>query len=202
MPDADSSVRHTTTPWDVDAVLDGRWVSLRPVRENDLTLLHRLAMSDQVVNRWRTNGMIADRHQFAEMMLGSAELNVVIEARADGRLLGLGQCYGTDLRQGHSYLAVMADPEWHRTPQLGEGLWLLIRHAFTTLPVHKLCAEIPEYNWAAMLRGDELAGFRREGTLRRHVYLAGRRWDVALFAMFRDDYEAGWAARAPNGQAP
>jgi len=194
-------VRLTATPWDVDAVLEGRWIRLRPVRPDDLGRLHQLAMNEQIVNRWRTNGLIADPRRFAEMVLDGAELNVVIEERPGGRMLGLAQCYGTDLRHGHSYVAVMADPEWHKTPQLGEGILLLVRHAFTALPIHKLCAEIPEYNWPDMLNDDgELRGFTREGTLRSHVYLAGRRWDVALFALSRDDYEADWARRLPRSK--
>ena len=82
---------------------------------------------------------------------------------------------------------------------MGEALWLALRHAFITLGLHRLEANIQPGNERsiALVRR---AGFTREGYSRRYLKLGGRWRDHERWALLREDWEAlpkPWAGKDP-----
>jgi [ribosomal protein S5]-alanine N-acetyltransferase len=70
-----------------------------------------------------------------------------------------------------------------------DGIRLLCRHAFGTLGLHRLQANVQPGNDAslALIRG---AGFRREGYARRYLKIGGRWRDHEMWAVLAEDLHA------------
>ena len=68
------------------------------------------------------------------------------------------------------------------------ALEALIRHAFTAMNLHRLEAEVYEYN----LAGNALFkhfGFIEEGRLREARYFDGKYWDIIRYGLLRGEYK-------------
>lgn len=163
---------------------------LRPVSEYDQKAIWQLACQTDVTARWRSDGRALTRERFLELAFADTALSSVVERAADGRLIGLAQCYGFEPRHGRAYATAFAHPAFHRSVAVGEAWRLFVTHAFAVLPIRKLCAEVPEWNWTSLLRKGRLPGWRHEGTLVGHQERGGRHWDVALFAVWRTDLQS------------
>jgi [ribosomal protein S5]-alanine N-acetyltransferase len=83
-----------------------------------------------------------------------------------------------------------------------DGIELVLRHAFATLRLHRVEANIQPGNHAsiALARG---AGFRREGFSPRYLKIGGRWRDHERWAILSDEWRArdGTVAAAPVGAA-
>ncbi|CAN5146350.1 hypothetical protein BH20GEM2_BH20GEM2_21800 [soil metagenome] len=73
---------------------------------------------------------------------------------------------------------------------MGEALRLVLRHAFTTLGLHRQEANIHSGN-AASLALVQRAGFAREGLSRAYLKVCGRWRDHERWAMLADAWSAG-----------
>ncbi len=80
-----------------------------------------------------------------------------------------------------------------------EGIELVLRHAFTTLRLHRVEANIQPDNHAsiALARG---AGFRREGFSPRYLKIGGRWRDHERWAILADEWRARQADVAAVGE--
>jgi len=78
-----------------------------------------------------------------------------------------------------------------------EGMELVLNHAFTTLGLHRLEANIQPMNApsVALAKG---AGFRLEGLSERYLKIAGEWADHERWAMTVEDWEARAAVSGPN----
>lgn len=178
----------TVSPVSMGHAIRGRRVFLRPLTPYDTHHIYEWALHPEALNRWRLAGHMPTREQFAEFLTRPDEVSVAIDDDRTGKTAGLGQCYNIDLQHGRASLAVLADRSYHGTLALGEAHRLLVRYAFDVLPINKLCAEVPAFNWPSLLTKDgSMRGWEKEGVLKNHVFRGGRWWDVALFAKFRPD---------------
>jgi ribosomal-protein-alanine N-acetyltransferase len=77
------------------------------------------------------------------------------------------------------------------------GIALVLRHAFVTLRLHRLEANIQPDNKASIALASG-AGFRREGFSPRYLKIGGRWRDHERWAILAED----WHKRSVNGASP
>src|SRR5207237_9729371 len=100
------------------------------------------------------------------------------------------------LRQG-SYLGATVGKPHAGQGYMREGMELVLRHAFLTLRLHRVEANIQPGNTAsiALARG---AGFRREGFSPRYLKIGGRWRDHERWAILADDWRKRPEARGAS----
>ena len=88
-------------------------------------------------------------------------------------------------------LAMFKDPRTATIP-----LALYTRHMFWTFPLNRMYVQFPVIDetqpYADLYRA---AGFEQEGVMKKHQAVGGRRYDVAVFGLLRQDFDDHWAAR-------
>ncbi|CAN5882784.1 GNAT family protein [soil metagenome] len=97
-----------------------------------------------------------------------------------------------------AYLGYRTAPGARRQGYMTEALQLALRHAFRTLRLHRVEANIEPGNEPsiALVRR---AGFTREGFSRRYLKHGGRWRDHERWALLREDWRAPRVSRARSG---
>ena len=103
-----------------------------------------------------------------------------------------------------AYLGYAVGKSYARQGYMREGLDLVLRHAFLTLRLHRIEANIQPGNHASLALAQG-AGFRREGFSPRYLKIGGRWRDHERWAILVDDWRnrtdgagplVGWAPGA------
>lgn len=89
-----------------------------------------------------------------------------------------------------AYLGYWANQAWAGRGVMSQGMQLLLRHAFRTVRIHRLEANIQPDNLVsiALVRR---AGFRKEGFSPRHLKIGGRWRDHERWAVTVEDWRPG-----------
>jgi RimJ/RimL family protein N-acetyltransferase len=113
-----------------------------------------------------------------------------IRDREDDRLLGFATIRWIEWTHGTGWLHLgIGDSRDWRKGIGTQVLDLLLNYAFNELNLYRLSAIIPEYN-AGALRLFEKAGFLLEVRRRQALNRDGRRWDLLMHGLLREDWEA------------
>jgi ribosomal-protein-alanine N-acetyltransferase len=96
-----------------------------------------------------------------------------------------------------AYLGYSILPAHRRRRYMTEALQLALRHAFRTLRLHRVEANVEPGNEASLALVRR-AGFTREGFSRRYLKLGGRWRDHERWALLAED----WRAPKGAGQRP
>jgi [ribosomal protein S5]-alanine N-acetyltransferase len=94
-----------------------------------------------------------------------------------------------------AYLGYAVGKPFARQGYMGAGLELVLRHAFTTLRLHRIEANIQPDNHASIALASG-AGFHREGFSPRYLKIGGRWRDHERWAILAED----WRARADGAR--
>jgi RimJ/RimL family protein N-acetyltransferase len=113
-----------------------------------------------------------------------------IRDRQDDRLIGFATIRWIEWTHGTGWLHLgIGDPKDWRKGIGSEVLDLLLQYAFNELNLYRLTAIIPEYNPGAR-RLFEKAGFMEEVRRRQALNRDGQRWDLLLYGLLREEWEA------------
>jgi ribosomal-protein-alanine N-acetyltransferase len=128
----------------------------------------------------------ARRADFEAMLLCRAEDDVILG------FFNLSQI----IRRGFqsAYLGYAVGEPYAGQGYMRDGLELVLRHAFTTLRLHRIEANIQPTNTRSLALA-EGAGFRREGFSPRYLKIGGRWRDHERWAILAED----WRSRLGSG---
>jgi RimJ/RimL family protein N-acetyltransferase len=111
-----------------------------------------------------------------------------VRTLVDDRLVGLARLYDIIWSNGHALLGLsIPDPEERGKGFGRDALALILRYGFDELGLHRIWLDTVGYNQRA-IHMYERAGFREEGRLREHLYRDGRRFDVVLMGLLREEF--------------
>jgi RimJ/RimL family protein N-acetyltransferase len=179
--------------------LIGTHIYLRPLELADAPAITPW-FNDPEVNRNLLRYQPLSVHGEEEFLrkVTASETDVVlgVVAKEGDRLVGVTGLMNLDLRCRNAQFGINIGDKGAWGRGFGtEATRLVVRHAFETLNLHRVCLQVYEYN-ARGLHVYEKVGFRREGVLRQHTYRDGRYWDVITMAVLRAEWDAGPSGRA------
>ena len=113
----------------------------------------------------------------------------MIRARADDRLIGKAVIQWIEWTNGNSWLRLGIGAAEDRRKGYGtQALQMLLRFAFAELNLFRVSAAVPEYNEAAVALLQKF-GFTQEVCRRSALERDGRRWDLYVFGLLRDEWQ-------------
>ncbi len=156
-------------------------VALRPLTEEDVPEVVA-ACQDPEIPRWTLVPSPYTEDDAREFLAGASDVSAIVDAES-GEFLGAIGWHWVDGNVQVGY--------WVKREARGRGvatraLRLLSRWAFAELGAARIQLLTEPENPASQ-RVAEKAGFRREALLRSFVDLKGRRADVYMYALLRDD---------------
>ena len=111
-----------------------------------------------------------------------------IRAKSDDRLLGKAMIEHIEWSNGNGLIRIgIGSAEDHRKGYGSQGLQMLLRFAFAELNLFRVSADVPEYNEAAIALLKKF-GFVEEVRRRQALERDGRRWDLLVFGLLKDDW--------------
>ncbi|HZY42316.1 MAG TPA: GNAT family protein [Anaerolineae bacterium] len=135
----------------------------------------------QVKKRYEEQDKAAEKERNA--------FNFAIRLREGDRLIGFIRVFDIAWTHGTGRLQLgIGDASDRGQGYGGEALKLVLRYAFDELNLHRLSATTFEYNPGA-LRFLERPGFTVEVRRRQAVNRDGRRWDVIMLGLLRDEWK-------------
>jgi RimJ/RimL family protein N-acetyltransferase len=126
-----------------------------------------------------------------EKWAGASDTIVLgIRLLADDRLLGWVGFYEIEWSNQVAWLAVGIGDRTNWDHGYGsDALAVALRYAFNELNLHRVQLDVIETN-ARAVRVYEKCGFRREGAFREFGQRDGRRYDLILYGLLRQEWEA------------
>ena len=112
-----------------------------------------------------------------------------IRAKDDDRLIGKAMINRIEWSNGNGWIRVGIGAEADRHKGYGfQALEMLLRFAFSELNLYRVTTSVQEYNEAgiALLRK---FGFVEEVRRRRSLDRDGRRWDLLVFGVLKDEWQ-------------
>lgn len=153
----------------------------------DVRFAHAVLTDPRVSAPFRWRGATPSLEMFAEELFAPLLLGFVAVSRRLGERHGLVLLTSPDLRDGHAFVSVAAEPESLGTGRLVEPFIATLEFAFHEWPFHKLYGDVDALafdQFGSVIR----LGAQVEGVFREHVYRGGRRLDVTRLAVYRSDW--------------
>ncbi|WP_099908311.1 GNAT family N-acetyltransferase [Streptomyces sp. TLI_171] len=172
----------------------GERVRLRAVEPDDGPLLARLSAQEERLGDALNPPRSAEGWQSVAREGATADptgdtYQLVVESLEEKVAVGSIGVHRADSRSGWFEYGLTIAEEHRRRGYATEAARLVLRHQFEERRHHKATARVFAHNEASLQLQRRL-GFTEEGRLRRHLFVAGRHVDVALFAFFAEDFFA------------
>ena len=163
------------------------------MEERDLPLLHGWANDEALwanLGGWRfPSAFEATKAWFASLPADKLNQRFVIEAKADGAVIGTANLVDIDWKNRHALHGMMLGPADLRGRGFGrDTVMAIMRYAFDELGLERLDGDIIEYNEASYRLYVGKCGWREEGRQRRWHFRGGRFWDRIIVGVTRSDY--------------
>ncbi len=173
-------------------MLRGERVLLRAITKDDVIALHRIHDEVETAAGATTAPWVPEpvdqvvaRHERREP--DPAYVEFAVESVSGGELLGYASVWGIDTFHRSAHLGISLLAEARGRGFAPDALRVLCDYAFRIRGLNRLGLETLATN-APMIASAEKAGFRREGTLRSHSWVAGGFVDEALFGLLAAEF--------------
>jgi RimJ/RimL family protein N-acetyltransferase len=179
--------------WRPEVIL-GRRVVLRRHRPDNIRAFVRWYSDPEVarLTRYQPTALSADEIQrfFYSRILGTDFLAMAIHVRESDRLIGTCAFSQLDSDNGSAlfHITIGEADAWGKGYGT-EASELMLDHAFTRLPLHRVALTVFEFNTRA-IRAYEKCGFVVEGRSREAIFRDGRYWDEIHMSVLADEWEA------------
>ncbi len=111
-----------------------------------------------------------------------------IRAREDDRLLGKALISRIEWSNGNGWIELgIGSADDRRKGYGAQALQMLLRFAFAELNLYRVTARVQEYNEAAIALLKKF-GFTEEVRRRQALDRDGRRWDLLVFGLLKDEW--------------
>jgi RimJ/RimL family protein N-acetyltransferase len=105
------------------------------------------------------------------------------------RLIGFVALHSIEWNNGAGMLSIgIGDPDYRSKGYGSDALRLALRYAFHELNLYRLGLDVTSVNTRA-IRAYQKAGFQQEGIVRGAVLRDGRRHDLILMGLLREEWE-------------
>jgi len=112
-----------------------------------------------------------------------------IRAREDDRLIGKAMVEHIEWSNGNGLIRIgIGSAEDRRKGYGSQGLQMLLRFAFAELNLFRVSADVAEYNGPAVALLKKF-GFVEEVRRRQALERDGRRWDLLVFGLLKEDWQ-------------
>lgn len=171
----------------------GKRVVLRAIERADLEALARFhndpAIAGTLEFGWPIS--MAAQERFFERNAGDdRSKRLVIETKEFG-VIGYTGLWGIDwVDRRATNGIIIGRPEAQGRGYATDAIWAVMRAAFDYVGLHRLDAEIFEFNQPSLKLYLGRCGWREEGRRRQHVFRDGRHWDRVLVGITRDEYRS------------
>lgn len=186
-------------PADDLPVLTGSRIRLRGMREADLHDFYALHSDLAVMRYWSFPAWteLTQAHDYFASAVGGRDAQRMLcwaitmhDAERDSdsdRLIGATTLLAINREQGRAEIGyALRSDHWHRG-LAQEALRLVLAHAFDTLQLRRIEADIDPRNTGSCKLVERL-GFVREGLLRARWQVAGETCDSAIYGLLADDW--------------
>ena len=170
-------------------------LSLRWIGEDDVDALYEIFSDPQVVRYWAF-GPLANREAAAAMQREMAESNLTdiswrwgIALRDSNQLIGTATLFNLSLSNGRAEIGyAMGRAHWGKR-YMNEALTALVIHAFETVQLRRLEADVDPRNTPS-IRTLERLGFQREGFLRERWHVEGEIQDAYFYGLLKHEWDS------------
>ncbi len=171
-----------------DKVLEGTYVTLRPVTDADAENIVKWRNSAKAKYLHAGAASVQQQLQWQQSRPGN-ELNYIIELK-DGDAVGMYAIYHVDdeNKKAETGRLILSDSEkTHNVPVTFEAISLINDLAFSQLQLNKIYGVVIEDN-KGVLKLQKLLGMKEEGRLRQHMYHDGKFQDLVYFGLLKEEY--------------
>jgi ribosomal-protein-alanine N-acetyltransferase len=177
----------------VAPTLESARLRLRAYRADDIDAVYRLYSDPRVMRYWsfppwteRGQAEAYVQRALIEMAEGRV-LPWAIATLAEDKLVGTTTLFALDAQQGRAEIGYSLEAKSHGQGLASEALRLALAHAFDTLRLRRIEADVDPRNTPSC-RLLERLGFRLEGLLRARWRVAGEICDSALYGLLAPEF--------------
>lgn len=168
--------------------LQGRWVSLEPLRPSHIDALFATVASEAMVGRWPRNEIELTRETFEHVLWHLGSLNYVVRGSVGGEVVGLIQGINEDWVNQTLGLSIVFDPRFWKRGWPFEAVVLSIHTFFEINGFRKLYCQVAESTRRALGPAME-RWLTREATYERHELVGEQYEDWHIYSVLRREWD-------------
>lgn len=167
-----------------------RLVKLRSVKKSDLEIIRdwRNSLDTREFNtQFTLLNMKNQRKWFGAISKEESSRKMFVITGKGGNPIGVCGLINIDRENRSADIAIILGEKKQRGKHLGsESLGLLVEYGFKKLKLHRIGAEIFEYNKRSVSLFERL-NFKLEAIMRDRLWRGGRWWDVYSYSILSND---------------
>jgi len=170
----------------------GKKIILRSIEESDLEQLkifRNQSYIRKMCREYRLLNMENQRRWFRSLIENMNTIMFAIETKSTKKLIGVCGLTYIDWKNRKAELSLYGGAEkWQEDPHIVDALKTLMKYAFYEVNLHKLHAEVFEFNrrTAQLLENHH---FTKTGVMEDNHFEDGKFWDSYIYSILREEYD-------------